>query len=74
MECLDIAILLWWFYRAPEEYQKLSGFGGDGDYIAFVPDGVVVPWWIENADGYFGICDVEKYKVEGGTVYIGGHA
>ena len=30
---------VWRFCDAPQEYQDLSGAGGDEDWLAFVPDG-----------------------------------
>lgn len=69
------AILLWHFYDAPSEYRALSEHGGDEDYLAFVPHGVDVPWWMDEEEcSVFGVCSITKHQVDGGYVYIGAHA
>lgn len=69
-------IKVWPFYDAPADYQALSQHGGDEDWLAFMPRSIgVPPCWLE-ATGYngFGVCDVSRHEVEGGTVFIGAHA
>jgi hypothetical protein len=67
-------IFVWQFHDAPDQYKALSRHGGDEDWLAFVPASLFGTYisWIEG--GRFGICDVEEYEVNGGTVYIGAHA
>lgn len=67
------AILIWDFYQAPKEYRRLSQCGGDEDYLAFVPTGVRPPHWVEDA-GPLGACSVDRFEVDGGTVFIGCHS
>jgi len=75
MQSNDKAIQMWWFFDAPKEYRDLSGHGGDEDYLAFVPDGVDTPWWMDDVyQGGWAVCDVECHIVSGGTVYITAHA
>jgi hypothetical protein len=68
------AIIVWEFHNAPEEYQRLSGHGGDEDWLAFVPDSLKDAYigWIDG--GNFGCCDVSTHPVDGGVVKIGAHA
>ena len=69
------AIYLWRFAEAPPAFRALSKHGGDEDYLAYVPQGVCPPWWMEAPSAAFGACDVSRHEVPGGaTVYIGAHA
>lgn len=68
-------ILVWEFYRAPQEYRDLSPHGGDEDWVALLPaewkDNT--PSWIEM--GSFGCCDVSQHELpDGRVVCIGAHA
>ena len=67
------AILIWRFEDAPEHFQLLSQNGGDEDYIAFVPDGVEIPAFLEEGSS-FGCFKVEKHQVKNGTILIGYHS
>jgi hypothetical protein len=76
-------IRIWYFYEAPEEFQKLSGHGGDEDYLMHVSADYQVSYLPEliaandNSEiaRVFGICDVSKHELkDGSTVYIGTHA
>lgn len=66
-------IKVWQFRDAPGKYQELSNNGGDEDWLAWVPEGYPhdIPW-LER--GIFGVCEIAKYKILDGTVYIGCHA
>jgi hypothetical protein len=68
------AIIVWEFHNAPEEYRRLSGHGGDEDWLAFVPDSLKDAYigWLDY--GPFGCCDVSTHPVDGGVVKIGAHA
>ncbi len=70
-------ISVWKFYDAPEKYRKLSGHGGDEDWLAFIPSSTgydYVGWCDPDMLGQFGCCDIEEHKVKGGVVRIGAHA
>lgn len=69
------AILVWEWSDAPEEFRALSTMhGGDGDWIAFCPDGTdQYPIWAVDGSA-FGRCDVSSHEVPGGIVLIGAHA
>ena len=68
-------ILVWRFYEAPQEFQALSGHGGDEDWLAFIPDAFGDEWigWLDSSTS-FGVCETTRHPVEGGLVYIGAHA
>ena len=68
-------ILAWEFHDAPEEFQSLSGHGGDEDYLAVVPASWkgYTPLWLES--GPFGCCDIEEHTLpDGRRVFIGAHS
>jgi hypothetical protein len=68
-------ILVWAFGEAPEEFQKLSGHGGDEDYLAVVPASWMdhTPLWLQM--GSFGCCDIEEHVLpDGRRVFIGAHS
>lgn len=67
-------ILLWRFQSAPECLRLLSESGGDEDWLALVPRGVVAPLnWDDYDTPGLGITEVHPF--EGGqTVYIWSHA
>lgn len=68
-------IQVWAFHEAPEELRKLSGHGGDEDWLALVPKEYSGRWipWLET--GPFGACDVEIHELpDGQTVHIGAHS
>lgn len=75
MEYPANAVIVWPFYKAPEEYRKLSPHAGDEDWVAFVPESLSGYWigWLESGTS-FGCCDVSEHKVDGGEVRIGAHA
>lgn len=67
-------IKVWPFYDAPEEYQKLSGHGGDEDWLALLPPGSEHPGWTYPGTA-FGVCDVSEHHLpDGSIVLIGAHA
>jgi hypothetical protein len=71
----DKTITIWPFEDAPQEMRDLSQHGGDEDWVAFVPVSLedrYIPW-LESGSG-FGVCDVSKHPISGGTVHIGAHA
>lgn len=35
------AIKFWEFYESPKDFQRLSGFGGDEEWMIFVPESYV---------------------------------
>ena len=77
---------IWRFSDAPKEYQELSSYGGDEDWILACPDGWDMGYdkcskdnkpidsiaysWIDR----LGVCDVSEHRVENGWVYIEAHA
>jgi hypothetical protein len=71
----DKTIMVWNFYEAPQEYQAMSGHGGDEDWLAFVPHSMGDPWigWLESGTP-FGVSEVTRHAVDGGYIYIGAHA
>lgn len=66
-------IRVWRFDDAPAKYQRLSGHGGDEDWLAFVPDGQETPLWMD-AGTPFGCYKASRRAVKGGWVVIGAHA
>ena len=70
---MDKTIMVWRFYEAPQEFQALSGHGGDEDWLAFVP-AAFQDEWIGWTEGSFGISETTRHPVEGGWVYIGAHS
>ena len=69
-------IRVWRFEDAPEQFRKLSGHGGDEDWVALVPACMAGEYigWIDNG-GPFGCCDVEEHMLpDGREVRIGAHA
>ena len=71
----SVGIIVWRFSDAPEKFRKLSGHGGDEDWLALVPASysrTYIPW-LEY--GPFGVCDISSYDLENGQrVCIGAHA
>ncbi len=69
-------IRVWRFADAPQEFQNLSGHGGDEDWIAHVPVNYAqdyIPWLRKHGD--FGCCDVSEHILpDGSIIYIGAHA
>lgn len=62
------------FHAAPEGLAELSTNGGDEDWIAVVPAGFDVPFFLEEG-GRFGCCTVEKHEHWSGCkILIGCHA
>lgn len=67
-------IYVWRFCDAPTEYKSLSPHGGDEDWVALVPPGMMTPSWMESGTR-FGVCDIEEINMEdGSTLVIGAHA
>lgn len=71
-------IIVWSFYKAPEELKALSPHGGDEDWLAEIPPNHVGEYigWLEDGHG-FGCCDVSEHDhpmFEGWKVRIGAHA
>jgi hypothetical protein len=67
-------IKVWPFNDAPPEFRALSPHGGDEDWLALVPPGMSVPYWMDSG-GSFGVCDTSIHEIAGGfTVCIGAHA
>jgi hypothetical protein len=68
-------IQVWAWDDAPTEYRALSTHGGDEDWVAFVPAdwGDECPPWMSEGTR-FAVCDLYRYKVENGWIYIGAHA
>lgn len=72
---MRVPIMVWRFHEAPQEFQDLSGHGGDEDWLAFVPSQYgdeYLPW--AESGTRFGVCDVSQHEVNGGRVLIGAHA
>jgi hypothetical protein len=71
----SLPILLWRYEEAPLSYKETGDNGGDEDWVAFVPDGVEVPWWIEQDGGtHFAVCESKEFAVEGGRIFVGSHS
>ena len=66
-------ILVWRWENAPQDYKNLSPHGGDEDWVAFVPKGMIQPMWMESGTS-FGCCDVSEHVLPAGRIYIGAHA
>ena len=68
-------ITIWPFHQAPDHYRDLSPFGGDEDWLAFIPEPLSHEFiaWMQPGSS-FGCCDVSEHKVKGGIVRIGAHA
>jgi len=71
----DKTIRIWRFYDAPQEYQGLSTYYGDEDWVAFVPDSLKDEYigFLEEGSS-FGCCSVSEHSIPGGTILIGAHA
>ena len=72
---IELAIVVWKWDDAPDEYRNISTNGGDEDWVAFVPEHMAkdwIPWMMEG--GEFGCCHVREYEVRGGVIRIGAHA
>ena len=68
------ALIIWAYWDAPGELRCLSEHGGDEDWLALVPAGEALPYWMESGAG-FGSSDVSEHRLhDGRTVYIGAHA
>lgn len=71
----SVTILVWAWRDAPTQYRALSTHGGDEDWVAVVPAGMVdryIPW-LEH--GPFGVCDISRHDLpDGRRVFIGAHA
>lgn len=69
-------ILVHAFHQAPEELRRLSGHGGDEDWLAEIPPHVEIPDWM-NSGTPFGRCDTSEHDhptLYGWKVVIGAHA
>lgn len=70
-------ILVWPFHEAPPAYQALSTFGGDEDWLAYLPASYRSAWdvpWLASGSA-FGVSAVREYRLpDGDAVYIGAHA
>ena len=63
-------IQIWAYNDAPTEFQT---YDDDSDWVAFVPNGVEQPSWMQEGTT-FGCCSVFETKVKGGTIYTGCHS
>lgn len=71
------AIIVWKFYDAPEELQKLSNNGGDKDWLVELPPGYEeygTPSWIESMDSCREPSHYPHPTKAGWKVIIGAHA
>lgn len=67
-------ILVWSFHAAPEKYRNLSPHGGDEDWIALLPPGMMIPAWMDEGTA-FGCFSVSETQLDDGhTIVIGAHA
>lgn len=69
-------IKIWRFHEAPQEYQALSGHGGDEDWLALVPKEMKDDYmpWLESGST-FGVCDISIHDLPNGDqVRIGAHS
>ena len=77
-------IEIWKFANAPEYYRKLSKHGGDEDWIALVPEGLMGELLVDVFFGGsfpntrynpFGCSSIESHLLTSGDmIYIGAHA
>jgi hypothetical protein len=74
-------IRVWRFEDAPPEYQKLSTHGGDEDWVAHIPVGVMnscygyIGWCEPQMNGSFGCSDISQHILPNGDVVrIGAHS
>ena len=65
-------IQIWAWDDAPEEYRALSVCDDDEAWVAFLPDnwGKDLPPWM-SVGTPFAVCNLHRYKVENGLIYIG---
>lgn len=66
-------IIVWYWKDAPVKYKALSPHGGDEDWVAFVPNDIMIPMWMDEGTP-FGCCSVSEHEIDGGTIVIGAHA
>ena len=68
-------VRVWRFDEAPVEFRRLSGHGGDEDWLIHVPAylvGIFIPW-LECR--HFGRCRISEHPLrDGSMVMIGAHA
>jgi hypothetical protein len=67
-------IKVWRFHDAPDEFKRLSTYGGDEDWLAHIPVEYANEYinWLEY--GSFGCCEISEHKLEDGSVIkIGAH-
>jgi hypothetical protein len=68
-------VKVWAFCEAPEELQRLSGHGGDEDWLALAPPGYKGHYLSWAECDHFGCASVEQHELaDGSVVYIGAHS
>lgn len=67
-----LAIQIWTWENAPDEYRELSNNGGDEEGVVFIPHGVDQPWWLESMWSDYGA--PQRTETMFGTVIIWAHA
>lgn len=80
----DKCIRLWCWHDAPEDYRKLSGHGGDEDWLLYCPANVTQNYWplllgdmiLGDETSYLtGFGHVDRHELpDGGIVVIFSHA
>lgn len=70
---------IWRFEDAPEELQTLSAFGGDEDWVIFVPKQLLVgddwwAWWPTLAERLAVGPEPQQIQTPDGLVFITAHA
>jgi hypothetical protein len=68
----DKMIKLWYHSDAPKDILQVVDNQDDMDYIALVPNGIDIPFFLDNSD--FGCCAVGHYKHPAGIVLVGYHS
>lgn len=62
------SILVWHWNDAPGKLRSHSTHGGDEDWVALIPVGMEVPFWMES--GSFSISSSDEIKLEDGRILI----
>lgn len=72
----ETMIRVWRFHEAPQEYQELSGNGGDEDWLALVPKSMAESYisWLDDGSS-FGVYCIDRFTLKSGEIIvIGSHS
>jgi hypothetical protein len=65
---------IWHWEHAPEEYRKLSGHGGDEDYVILVDKVHENEYYVEAIIDRLTVCGYEKHDLGDWVLFITAHA